>query len=33
MDKNNTEAHSPFAKFNYFQLTHSYNSYYSCLEL
>ena len=33
MDKNNTEAYSPFAKFNYFQLTYSYNLYYNCLDL
>jgi len=33
MDKNNSEAHSPCAKFNYFQLTSSDNLYHNCLDL
>ncbi|XP_020600416.1 U3 small nucleolar ribonucleoprotein protein IMP4-like [Orbicella faveolata] len=30
MNKNNTEAHGPCAKFDYFQLTYSYNLYHDC---
>ena len=33
MDENNTEAYSPRAEFNYFQLAYSYNLCQKCLDL